>query len=182
MSRSPPGALALAPVPAIDIVVEAGDWPNESALRKLMEPAMAATIAAWPKAVAGSEVALVFASDERIAELNGAHRGKPRPTNVLSFPAAPPRGGRFGPLLGDIVFAAETISAEARDLGLTLEQHLTHLLVHGMLHLLGLDHLEDEEADRMERLEIAILATLGIADPYAGADLEDGQPAGDKGP
>ena len=77
-------------------------------------------------------------------------------------------GGRFGPLLGDIVLARETMAREAKAQGLTIDDHLAHLVVHGFLHLVGHDHVEDADAAVMERLESAILATLGVADPYAG--------------
>ncbi len=178
---SPAVARAAAAPPAVDIVIEAGEWPPEAELAALAGRAVAAALAACPAAAPGSEMAVIFTDDARIAVLNRDHRGKPRPTNVLSFPTAPPRNGIYGPLLGDIVLAAETIRREAEELGLTVTDHLTHLLVHGLLHLLGLDHLEVPDAERMERLETAILAGLGIADPYAGAELEDGQPAGARG-
>ncbi len=76
-------------------------------------------------------------------------------------------------LLGDIVLAAETILTEAHDMGISQADHLRHLIVHGLLHLLGFDHIEAEEAEEMEALEIEILATMGIADPYAGSDPAD---------
>ena len=113
---------------------------------------------------------MVFTDDAHIHRLNRHFRDKDKPTNVLSFPAGPPIGGRFGPLLGDIVLARETIAREAEGQGLTIDDHLTHLIVHGFLHLVGYDHVEDADAAVMERLETAILASLGIADPYAGAE------------
>ena len=76
-----------------------------------------------------------------------------------------------GPMLGDVILARETIAAEARRMRIPLEAHLTHLLVHGFLHLLGYDHVDDGEAEKMERLETRILATLGLSDPYGGTDL-----------
>jgi probable rRNA maturation factor len=85
----------------------------------------------------------------------------------LSFPAPGQEKGGFGPLLGDIVLARETIDKEAELAGLTPAAHLTHLIVHGFLHLLGYDHLHDADAAIMEGLETAVLAGLGIADPYA---------------
>ena len=112
------------------------------------------------------EVSLVFADDARIRGLNRQYRGKDRPTNVLSFPAASLGSGRLGPPLGDIVLARETIAAEATAEGLDFADHLTHLIIHGFLHLVGYDHETDDEAAVMEQLETAILGRLGIADPY----------------
>ncbi len=153
---------------SLDILIEAGAWPAEDELAVLAERAVAATLAAEPRALPGSELSLVFTDDAHIADLNRTWRGRDGATNVLSFPAAPPKGGLYGPLLGDIVLADGTLRREATAAGLTLTDHLTHLLVHGLLHLLGHDHGHDAEAEAMEGLETAILATLGIADPYAG--------------
>ncbi len=114
-----------------------------------------------------AEVSLVFTDDSSVRMLNRQYRGKDRPTNVLSFPAAPLVPGRLGPPLGDIVLARETIASESEAQGLDFANHLTHLIIHGFLHLLGYDHETDEEAAIMERLETAILGRLGIADPYA---------------
>src|SRR5690606_31530348 len=98
-------------------------------------------------------------------------RGKDKETNVLSFPAYPVQPGAMpGPMLGDIVVARETIEREAAELDKDIHAHLTHLLVHGLLHLFGYDHLEDDEAEQMEALETRILAALGLSDPYAGHD------------
>lgn len=152
-----------------EVVVEAGDWPSAARLRRLTEKALVAA-AGRSKATlaAGSEVAVIFTDDAHIRLLNRRFRHKNKPTNVLSFPAAPPAGGVFGPLLGDIVLAFETVVGEAEAAGLALADHLTHLIVHGFLHLIGYDHEEDEQAAAMEGLETAILATLAIADPYGG--------------
>ncbi len=120
-----------------------------------------------PPLAADAEVSLVFTDDARVRVLNRQYRGKDKPTNVLSFPAAPLYSGRLGPLLGDIVMARETIVAESATQGLDFADHLTHLIIHGFLHLVGYDHETDGEAAVMERLETAILARLGIADPYA---------------
>lgn len=128
-----------------------------------------------------TEVSLVFADDAAVAELNRGYRGREGPTNVLSFPnmddedflTAGMEGG--GPpfaaprLLGDVVVARQTVLREAAEQGKSLRDHTLHLLVHGLLHLVGFDHGTDDEADEMEALETAILAELGVADPYRAA-------------
>jgi len=125
----------------------------------------------------GWELGLTITDDRAIRALNRDHRGFDRPTNVLSFPLdmpvprgdAPDRNGPPGGLLGDIVLSGETVLREADSLGRAPADHLTHLAVHGMLHLLGYDHRTASESERMEELEIAILAGLGVANPYAGS-------------
>ena len=87
---------------------------------------------------------------------------------MLSFPQEDPDADAYGPLLGDIVVARETVAREAVDGGLPIRHHLTHMIVHGLLHLVGYDHQHDDEAEEMERLETAVLAALDIPDPYAG--------------
>jgi probable rRNA maturation factor len=120
---------------------------------------------------ADCELSIVFTYDDHIRELNRLFRGTDKPTNVLSFPAVADDGGMGLPsLLGDIVLAQETVAAEAADQGLTFDHHLTHLIVHGFLHLLGHDHETEAEALVMERLETAILGGMGIADPYRDSD------------
>jgi probable rRNA maturation factor len=110
------------------------------------------------------ELSLVFSDDHRIAELNQTFRGREGATNVLSFPA----GDAPGPagLLGDVILAYETIDREAGEQCKTFENHLCHLIVHGVLHLLGYDHLDDASARQMEGLEINALANLDVANPY----------------
>jgi len=116
-----------------------------------------------------SELSIVLTDDLSIKTLNATHRGKDKATNVLSFPIDE-EADLFGPLLGDIVFAYETIEREADDMGIEFLHHLAHLSVHGFLHLLGYDHNETDEAEKMEAVEIAILASLDIANPYAGSE------------
>ncbi len=152
----------------IDVVHEDGGWdclPDAETLARGAAAAVAAELD-----IGSGEVCLALSTDALVAELNGSYRGKPQPTNVLSFPAAPmlPVDGepRF---FGDIVLALETLQREAADLGLPLSHHMQHLVVHGLLHLLGYDHQTDEEAQEMEGSEVRILARLGIADPYAAA-------------
>lgn len=125
-----------------------------------------------------AEAALVLADDAFVAALNQEYRNKSGPTNVLSFAALDgddthPGGGDGAPLmLGDIIIARETTEREALETGISVEHHLRHLVVHGILHLLGYDHLEEDDAEEMETLEIQVLAGMGVADPY-GVDLGD---------
>lgn len=122
------------------------------------------------------EVSVLGCSDNRIAMLNAEFRGKPSPTNVLSWPSEERAADRPGakprppsPMdteLGDIAIAYETCVREADTVGIPIVDHVTHLLVHGTLHLLGYDHETDEDAALMERLEVETLATLGVANPY----------------
>ena len=120
---------------------------------------------AWPETV---ELDVLFASDREIAELNGRWRGKPRPTNVLSWPAADLAAGETpGERWGDLAFAYETIRREAGERGWPLKAYLTHLAVHGALHCLGYDHENDADAQEMEGIESRVLARLGLPDPYA---------------
>lgn len=107
----------------------------------------------------GSEVSVLLTNDAQVKTLNATHRGQNKPTNVLSFEGD-------GPLLGDIVLARGVVEREAVEQGKSLLDHATHLLIHGALHLLGYDHLEDEEAEVMEAKETEILAGLGVSDPY----------------
>jgi len=154
---------------SIDIAVEAGDWPAKRRLRSLVEKAVAAAIAeAGTSSRQPSELSIVFSDDAHIAVLNAGWRGKDKPTNVLSFPAFPMKpGDPLPPMLGDIVLAAETVARESELEGKPLEHHITHLVIHGLLHLLGHDHEEETQAERMESLERAALARLAIPDPYA---------------
>ena len=117
-----------------------------------------------------TEVSLVFADDDTVAELNRDYRGRQGPTNVLSFPNMDDDlvpGGAQPRLLGDVILARQTVQREAVEQDKTLQAHTAHLLIHGFLHLLGYDHQDEAEASEMEALEVAILADLGLADPYA---------------
>jgi probable rRNA maturation factor len=157
----------------IQLSVESGGWPDEDALNSFAARVLEHTAGflalntgqPFPESVV--EISLVFTSDDDIRTVNEAWRGQDKPTNVLSFPAFPlAPGGQPGPMLGDIIMAEETLRREALDLGIPFDDHLTHLLVHGFLHLFGYDHMTDEEAAVMEGLETRILAEMGLADPY----------------
>ncbi len=161
----------------IQISVEDGGWPDEAVLASLASRVLGAAAdylareeeQPFPKMA--SELSLVFTNDDSIQEINAEWRDQDKPTNVLSFPAFPLEPGSMpGPMLGDIVVARETVEREAVDLDKTFDDHLTHLLVHGFLHLFGYDHMEKDEAEEMEALETRILAGLGLSDPYAGQD------------
>jgi len=119
-----------------------------------------------------AELAVLLCNDETIAGLNARWRGHDKPTNVLSFPASRLRSDLPDEKtpLGDIAIAYETLAREAVEQGKLVSDHLSHLVVHGFLHLLGYDHHRGSEAERMERLERDILARMGIADPYAAGD------------
>jgi probable rRNA maturation factor len=157
---------------AIVIVEEGGDWSGFGPLAPAIASA-AVALARHPVGAParGADASVVLASDAIVRPLNRTFRGKDAATNVLSFPFQPPPGiaadadGRI--CLGDVVLAAETVLREARDLGVPPLHHLQHLVVHGLLHLLGFDHQSDGEAQAMELVETQVLASLGIADPYA---------------
>lgn len=134
------------------------------------EAARAALAAADDLGGTAAELSIVLADDTLIRTLNRQWRGQDAPTNVLAFSAregkTPNPASPLPVLLGDVVLAYETVAAEAAAQGKPLADHLRHLVVHGVLHLLGYDHLGDEDAGRMEALEIRILAGLGVPDPY----------------
>jgi probable rRNA maturation factor len=146
----------------IDIEIEAEAWtealPDTAAV---VERAALAALGA----VAG-DVVILLTDDEAVRDLNARFRDKDRPTNVLSFPAPE----NAAPHLGDIVLAYGVCATEAEAQAKTLADHLSHLVVHGVLHLLGRDHEDEAEAEEMEAEEREILAELGVADPYAAED------------
>lgn len=168
----------------IETEVEAPAWDDAGlAWDELAAGAIRAAVRATPYAVLDetpdtvTEISLRFVDDETIRALNRDYRGKDKATNVLSFPMMDPDelDGPFIPgieqLLGDIVIAYETTVREAQEQNKLLAAHVTHLIVHGTLHLLGYDHENDADAEDMEALECTILATLGLPDPYANGPI-----------
>lgn len=163
----------------VDILlsIDSDGWGTAEQHEQSAERAIAATLREAGLTMAGNscELSIVLTDDAAVHALNRQWRGKDKPTNVLSFPAfdlAP--GDPLPPMLGDIVIAQGVVAAEALESGKAFDDHLAHLIVHGLLHLAGWDHETDEEADCMEALEIAVLERLGIADPYrAGPDRGD---------
>lgn len=142
------------------------DWDSKTDWAALAEGAVRAAAAHsdYPD-LGDTEVSVKFTSDEEVQVLNAAWRGKEKATNVLSFPMADEPAG--APMLGDIVLAAGVCAREAAEKNVPVETHATHLVVHGMLHLLGYDHeTGDADAEEMEAIERKALASLGIADPY----------------
>ena len=149
----------------IDVILDAAAW--EAAEPRAAALAEIAAAAVLQHERARGDIAILLADDARIAELNAAFRGKDGPTNVLSFPAATGVDAPQSRSLGDIALAFGVCAREAAEQGKSLAHHLQHLTAHGVLHLLGYDHESDAEAEAMEAKERAILAGLGVADPYA---------------
>lgn len=140
----------------IDVAVEDDGWSGD--YEKIISGALAHVL----NHVDGSvfdELSVVLTDDEAVRVLNRDFRGKDKPTNILSFPQDPP-------MLGDLVLARETVEREADEQDKRFQDHFTHLIVHGLLHLLGYDHEEDDEAEEMEALEVDILKAMGINNPY----------------
>lgn len=140
-----------------DIFVQAGAWPALPYIEDIVKHALNHV-----KFDAGEycEVSIVLTDDHHIQQLNSDYRDKDKPTNVLSFPQDEDT------MLGDIIIALETIQREAEEQNKSFDNHLKHMLVHSVLHLLGYDHMTPEEAKEMETLEIEILAALNIKNPY----------------
>ncbi len=165
-------------------ILREAPWPDSHDWDSLANAAVAAALGQTPHAGLARVPALVelsvkFADDAEVRQLNAAYRGKDRPTNVLSFPMvqgdlielvegpAPDLAGDGELLLGDIILAHGVCAREAAEKGIAITTHATHLIVHGTLHLLGYDHIDDQQAEEMEEIERQALATLGISDPYA---------------
>jgi probable rRNA maturation factor len=152
---------------AIEIVRRAPGFARAKVTDALLRRAARAAFRASPRSGPTFSVTLVLTGDDEMRGLNRLWRGKDAPTNVLSFPADANRDRGF---LGDIVLAYETALREAKERGISLADHVSRLVVHGMLHLLGFDHEDDRHAERMERVERSALASIGVADPYAEAN------------
>jgi len=149
------------------IEIENTGWPEEQLLRARLTQILDSVFALLGFKDVSSELSVVFTDDIRMRALNLQWRDVDRSTNVLSFPTFPLKAGNMpGPLLGDIVFALETIEREAQEQQKIFLNHLTHLMVHGILHLLGFDHQDEKEAEQMEALERKILSLHAIPDPY----------------
>jgi probable rRNA maturation factor len=164
----------------LEVAIEAdGEWDSSTGWDELARAAAAAAIAesAFPQLTSTErtvELSIRLAGDDEVHALNSQWRGKDKPTNVLSFPMAEvdelAKAASPGPelMLGDIILARGVCAAEAEEKAITIEDHATHLMVHGTLHLLGYDHMDEESAGDMEAREIRALARMGIADPYGG--------------
>jgi probable rRNA maturation factor len=151
-----------------DIVITADCWQAEPAAEDIVQRAIVTAAGAAPDRPDRVELAVMLTDDAGIRTLNHDWRGIDKPTNVLSFPAVTLPGGSSQPrALGDIAIAYETTRREAESENKPFGHHLSHLAVHGFLHLIGYDHETDDDAETMEALERQILARLGIPDPYA---------------
>ena len=164
--------MAPSALPITEILVVADCWQAEPEAEATIERAIAAAAEFVTVDIGDSELAIMLTDDAGIQTLNRNWRGIDKPTNVLSFPALQPRGERQADdaprMLGDIAIAYETTRKEADEEQKPFGHHLSHLAVHGFLHLIGHDHEKDQEAEIMEALEREILSQLGIPDPYAG--------------
>lgn len=153
----------------LDIVEQDGDWTGLGAVQETIQAAGAALATHLRgRGAQGSEASVVLASDAFVRTLNRAYRGENSPTNVLSFPFQLPPGAEESSYLGDVILAAETLRREAAEQGIPCAHHLQHLVIHGLLHLLGFDHVIATEAEAMESIETEVLGALGISNPYAG--------------
>jgi probable rRNA maturation factor len=161
--------------PTTEVVIAADSWQSEPNAEAIVQHAIATASEAADADIGNAEIAVMLTDDATIRTLNKDFRGIDKPTNVLSFPAPEiDRGEDDAPrALGDIAIAYETLKREADEEGKLFTHHLSHLAVHGFLHLIGYDHETDDEAEAMEALEVEILAQLGIADPYAERERMD---------
>lgn len=139
-------------------VIDDVDLPSEELLTEWVDAALNGRLEQ-------AELSIRIVDNDESQQLNSQYRGKDKPTNVLSFPFETPDGIELD-LLGDLVICAEVVASEARQQNKPLMHHWSHMVIHGVLHLLGFDHINNEEAEEMEQLEREILATLNIPDPY----------------
>ena len=163
--------MATLALPITEVLVVAECWQAEPDAEAVIQRAVATAAEIVDAGVGEAELAVMLTDDSGIRTLNNNWRGIDKPTNVLSFPALQPEGARkpgdAPPMLGDIAIAYETTKREADEEGKPFEHHLSHLAIHGFLHLIGYDHENDADAEEMESLETEILEQLGIPDPYA---------------
>ena len=157
---------------AIELIVNDDAWPSVIDDFAFAIDAAELTLATYGKVPANARVSLavMFSTDAHIAELNNTYRGVSKPTNVLSFPAGPTlieETGNEPKHIGDIILARETVMREAQLENKSLKDHITHLVIHGVLHLLGYDHENESDAGEMERCETELMINLGLTDPYA---------------
>jgi len=164
-------------LPMTEVLVVAECWQNEPDAEAVIQRAIAAAAGSVDADVGDAELAVMLTDDPGIRTLNSNWRGIDKPTNVLSFPALQGEGARkpgdAPRMLGDIAIAYETTRREADAEGKLFEHHLSHLAIHGFLHLIGYDHENDADAEEMEALETEILEQLGIPDPYADRERMD---------
>lgn len=157
----------------IDVAVESDQWKDIEAFDELAQTT-SNVVTQWLIAHEGAkfpqlpmELSVLLTDDASIKEINSEWRKQDKATNVLSFPTKELSVGDTPlPLLGDIIFAYETILRESEELTKSFEEHLTHLFIHGFLHLLGYDHINDTDAEQMEHIETGILTSIGLSDPY----------------
>ena len=162
------------PIPTTEVIIAADCWQDQPDAEDDIHRAILAAAERVDAEVGDAEIAVMLTDDAGIRTLNSNWRGIDKPTNVLSFPALRPTGPA-GPddaprMLGDIAIAYQTTRKQADDEQKPFDHHLSHLAVHGFLHLIGYDHEKDDDAAVMETLEQRILAQLGIPDPYADRD------------
>ena len=165
-------------LPLTEVLVVAECWQTEPDAEAVIHRAIDAAAEIADADVGEAELAIMLTDDTGIRTLNNNWRGIDKPTNVLSFPALQPTAGAPADaprMLGDIAIAYETTRKEADDEEKPFDHHLSHLAVHGFLHLIGYDHEKDDDAEAMEGLEREILAQLGIPDPYADRDPDAGR-------
>jgi probable rRNA maturation factor len=170
------GSMAQFVLPITEVLVVADCWQTAPDAEAVIQRAVAAAAETVNADIGEAEIAVMLTDDAGIRTLNSNWRGIDKPTNVLSFPALPqasPGSPDDAPrMLGDIAIAYETTRTEADDEQKPFDHHLSHLVVHGFLHLVGYDHETDDDAEAMETLEQDILAQLGIPDPYADRESD----------
>jgi probable rRNA maturation factor len=171
------GPMAPYALPITEVLVVADVWQAESDAETVIHRAITAAAEFVNAGIGEAELAVMLTDDAGIRTLNSNWRGIDKPTNVLSFPALPPSGpsgpGDAPRMLGDIAIAYQTTRQEADDEQKPFDHHLSHLAIHGFLHLIGYDHEQDDDAEDMETLEREILAQLGIPDPYGDRERAD---------